>query len=161
MFRSSLTIASMFFWKQNKSDLSAAQSLWPVFYWTAFKCVFSFMKSQLELSLASIRCSLCGANGWEKDSLSVCFLSQDRKPIFFFSHLKSLWPSREKKKKDDSEIVRSWKDAQVLTIRVAASFPNLEGDREEQRHGRRVSFCVADGAHEGCLSLRLKTLHDP
>lgn len=78
----------------------------------------------------------------------------------FFSYLKTLWPSREKKK-DDSEIVRSWKDAQVLTIRVAASFPNLEGHREEQRHGHRVSFCVVDGEHEGCLSLCLKTLYDP
>lgn len=43
----------------------------------------------------------------------------------FFSWLKSLRPGREKK--DDSEIVRSWKDVQVLTadkaIRVAASLP--------------------------------------
>lgn len=84
---------------------------------------FSFVESQWELLLASIWCSLCGANGCERDSLSVWFLCQDKKPIFF-SYLKSLWPSR---KKDDIEIMRSWKDVLVLTtnktIRVAACLP--------------------------------------
>lgn len=80
--------------------------------------ISSVMESKLELLLASVWC-LCGANGWERGIfLSLCFHSEDKKPIFCGSAGRN---------KDVGEIGGSWKDAQILTtdkiIWVAASLP--------------------------------------
>lgn len=80
--------------------------------------------------LASNQCSLGRAN----NSLSVCFCFQERKkPIFFFL-------AQQGKQKMTVRLWEVKKDSQVLMMRIAASFPNLEGDREEQRHGHCIIF---------------------